>query len=98
MWECDLWIIQGYCDRVLIGGSTFDNNLFTPYNYGALTNYYIDFTDHDLVYGTFTYAKMNILSITLNMEGLTKIKSLRKPCPRYQDKRVWDMILCDIKW
>ena len=33
---------------------------------------------------------MNILSITLNMEGLTH-KNM------YQDKRVWDMILCDLK-
>eukprot|EP01083_Nonionella_stella_P060778 158541_1 len=79
-----------YCDRVVLGWSklTPDPSL-QVYQYHAITDQYIDESDHDLVYGFFTFNDINILSVSFNLGDFVKKDSKKQ--------RAWDTIICSVK-
>ena len=82
---------MSYCDRHV--ALTPDGTLkgFKVYQYGAITNRYIDLSDHDMVFGDLEYHKMRILVVTFNIGDFKDKK------PEYDQQNTWNHIVCSLK-
>eukprot|EP01083_Nonionella_stella_P011702 33227_1 len=89
-----------YCDRIVTGcthrGSQSEQDKsFKVHEYQAITNEYIDQSDHDLIYAHFTFDMMSILSVSFNLGDFRK--SIAPGVPEKEQTKAWSSIVCSIQ-
>ena len=88
-----------FCDRMLLGPKSIINDMrlegrFQVAAYDSMSDLYIEYSDHDLVYALFTFDGMNILSVTFNAGDLAQKTPSR---PSWGEKHVWRSIIKTLK-
>ena len=87
-----------YCDRIVIGfPEAIQDESFRFYDYNAMTNKWIDYSDHDLVYGLFEYDNLDILSVSFNLGKFVDWAENDKDKRLYWNQKAWDQIICDLR-